>query len=121
MENINGLLEAISQQRIAVADAKRIATAAQDFLHKETDRLSELEAQSNGAFCGRNRYTDTQRVDCRRRIRSVLDRPRCISEICEAMSDLDRGLIEQEIDYLCNRVALVWNGCRGPASKYSRK
>ncbi|MFA5023326.1 MAG: hypothetical protein WC523_00015 [Patescibacteria group bacterium] len=120
MENLPRLLEAIKQQKIAVVDAERIAAHAHEQVQAEKRRLAELEAQSADAYQGRSRYTEGQRVEVRRGIRVCLCEPKNIGEICESLADYDRALVEHEVDYLCTRKVLVWNGSRGPASKYSR-
>lgn len=82
--------------------------------------IANLEKQANGAYQGRNRYTDVDRQVTRRAIRSVVSSGALsMGDICQRLPLLDRGLIEQEVNYLHRRNALVWNGGHGPASKYA--
>lgn len=108
-----GLLQAIAQQKIAVSDAEKILAA-------EKARLAELETQSQQSYTGGRRVTDQERLECRRAIRTVLDRQSTVGEICERLPQYDRGLIEHEVSFLLNRRALVWTHGRGLASKYAR-
>jgi len=120
MEDITGLLQAISFQRIAVTDAGRIAADANAQLVHERNYLAELEERAANVYRASGRYTDGQKAECRRAILALTETPRNIGSLCESLPGLERGLIEREVGYLCERKALTWNGGRGPASMYHR-
>jgi hypothetical protein len=117
LEFIRKSMEAIKSNR---AEAVRYLAMIDEELGKLQAQERELAVQSVGQYRGRSQWTYAEMVDARRGIRSCTGEARTVGEICQALPNLDRALIEREVDYLVSRNCLVWSGKRGPGSTYRR-
>ena len=117
LEQIKAAVEALKTDR---NEAAQYLSFIDSELTKLAAQQKQLEAQSIGAFKGRSNWTHEQRIETRRAIRGVTGRAVTIGDICQCLPNIDRALIEKEVEYMVERKSIVWNGGRGPASTYRR-
>ena len=117
-------LEAVRKAMEAIKADRTEAAQYLAFIDGELEKLQtqerELAAQSVGQYRGRSNWTHEEAVEVRRRIRTATGEARTMGEIAQTMPEVDRALIEREMEYLVNRRVMRWTGGRGTASKYVR-
>ncbi len=117
LETARKTLEALKVDRADAANYLKLLDA-------ETKRTEEmvkaLEIKAVGCWRGRSSWTHEQVMNARRGIRSCTGKWMTMSEVCEALPQIDRALIEREMEWMVERNGIKWNGGRGLASKYVR-